>query len=229
MGSRARECVLLKKADASESTVANYESAYARAFEKRDEMPYFVLPEWCHIAWSFFWIAMGAVIQRTPVVLALIFGKPFVHWNFVKVVNSDGTEGRDRTPIEVLLLLLWTLYLGYAATFILVMFVDITAKWKLIGRREASTTLSWDESSYCQRWQLYLSIVPIRHFMAGGRDVLECFLGSEWLCIYFRLLGATIGSNVCLYPNGADPMMTEPEMVTIENGPASTAPCSSLT
>merc|ERR1712048_950507 len=28
-------------------------------------------------------------------------------------------------------------------------------------------------------------------------------------------LGAQIGNNVCLYPNGADPMMTEPEMVTI--------------
>merc|ERR1712048_582826 len=28
-------------------------------------------------------------------------------------------------------------------------------------------------------------------------------------------LGAQIGSNVCLYPNGADPMMTEPELVSI--------------
>jgi len=30
------------------------------------------------------------------------------------------------------------------------------------------------------------------------------------------MLGATIEKNVCLYPNGADPMMTEPELVHIE-------------
>ena len=35
------------------------------------------------------------------------------------------------------------------------------------------------------------------------------------LCHYFQLLGATIGRNVCLYPNGGDPMMTEPDLVTI--------------
>jgi hypothetical protein len=28
-------------------------------------------------------------------------------------------------------------------------------------------------------------------------------------------MGARIGENVCLYPNGGDPMMTEPDMVTI--------------
>ncbi len=32
---------------------------------------------------------------------------------------------------------------------------------------------------------------------------------------YFRAMGATIGKDVCLYPNGADPMMTEPELVKI--------------
>ena len=33
--------------------------------------------------------------------------------------------------------------------------------------------------------------------------------------IHIQLLGAKIGTNVCLYPNGGDPMMTEPDMVTI--------------
>merc|ERR1711974_503917 len=51
--------------------------------------------------------------------------------------------------------------------------------------------------------------------MSGGRDLLDCFLGSWYLVLYFQMLGAKIGSNVCLYPNGADPMMTEPELVTI--------------
>ncbi|CAM9934655.1 unnamed protein product, partial [Phaeothamnion confervicola] len=35
---------------------------------------------------------------------------------------------------------------------------------------------------------------------------------------YFRALGATIGRDVCLYPNYADPPMTEPDMVAVGNG-----------
>ena len=41
--------------------------------------------------------------------------------------------------------------------------------------------------------------------------------GSQYLVWYFRALGANIGNNVCLYPNGGDPMMTEPDLVTIED------------
>ena len=34
----------------------------------------------------------------------------------------------------------------------------------------------------------------------------------------FGLWGLTLGTNVCLYPNGAKPMMTEPDLVTIGDG-----------
>lgn len=30
-------------------------------------------------------------------------------------------------------------------------------------------------------------------------------------------MGARIGERVCLYPNGGDPMMTEPDLVTVED------------
>lgn len=33
-----------------------------------------------------------------------------------------------------------------------------------------------------------------------------------------RALGCSIGRRVCLYPHGADPMMTEPELVALEDG-----------
>jgi hypothetical protein len=32
---------------------------------------------------------------------------------------------------------------------------------------------------------------------------------------YYRAQGAQIGANVCLYPNGADPMMEEPDLLHI--------------
>ena len=39
--------------------------------------------------------------------------------------------------------------------------------------------------------------------------------GSVYLVWYFRALGARIGRDVCLYPTGASPMMTEPDLVTL--------------
>merc|ERR1712176_1414518 len=86
-----------------------------------------------------------------------------------------------------------------------------------MGGRRQPGSYPWDTSSYSQRWQLYLALAPIRGF-ACGRDILDFFRGSQFLVWYFRALGAKIGKNVCLYPNGADPMMTEPEMVTIDDG-----------
>lgn len=49
----------------------------------------------------------------------------------------------------------------------------------------------------------------------GGRGVLDFLHGSIFLVWYFRALGCSIGRDVCLYPRGADPMMTEPELVEI--------------
>jgi len=47
------------------------------------------------------------------------------------------------------------------------------------------------------------------------RGILDKIRGTEFINIYFRSLGCKIGKNVCLYPNGGDPMMTEPDMVQI--------------
>lgn len=99
------------------------------------------------------------------------------------------------------------------------LFLEVSAKWILLGRRVAGD-FDWDQSSYCQRWQLYLSLVRIRANCFGGRGVLNHLIGSAWICSYFRSLGASIGENVCLYPNGGDPMMTEPDLVQIGDGSA---------
>lgn len=86
--------------------------------------------------------------------------------------------------------------------------IDVGGKWLIIGRRTKGI-YSWEFSSYCQRWQAYLTVQKIH------QGFLTLVHGSEFLCMYFRSLGATIGEEVCLYPNGGDPMMTEPELVTI--------------
>lgn len=92
--------------------------------------------------------------------------------------------------------------------------IDILGKWILLSRREPGT-YSWDYSSYCQRWQLYLTLQEIRRAERHKSGILDMIQGSIYLVYYFRALGATIGENVCLYPNGGDPMMTEPDLVTL--------------
>jgi hypothetical protein len=57
-------------------------------------------------------------------------------------------------------------------------------------------------------------------------NILDFFSGTPVLAFYFRLLGSNIGSDVCLYPSGADPFMPEPDLVTI--GPRTVVDCSSL-
>ena len=52
----------------------------------------------------------------------------------------------------------------------------------------------------------------------GGHKVLHFLGGSIFLVWYFRLQGATIGRQVCLYPNAGETMMTEPNLVTLDDG-----------
>ena len=97
--------------------------------------------------------------------------------------------------------------------------VDVCGKWLLLGRRETGV-YPWDQSSYCQRWQIYLTLQEIRRGERRKTGILDMIQGTQYLVWYFRALGANIGENVCLYPNGGDPMLTEPDLVTIGDGAA---------
>jgi len=107
---------------------------------------------------------------------------------------------------------LFLVYVGlHMSSCILSVLMDVSLKWLLLGRRQPGIH-AWDTSSFCQRWKLYVSLRETLH----GRSHMLYFLGgSWWIVLYYRLLGATIGRNVCLYPWGASPMMTEPDLTTI--------------
>lgn len=109
-------------------------------------------------------------------------------------------------PLSVLHILLLDLNL----------FNFVTGKWTLLGRRKQGE-YAWDQSPYCQCWQMYLTLQEIRRGERHKTGILDMIQGSQYLVWYFRALGCTIGRNVCLYPNGGDPMMTEPDLVTIED------------
>lgn len=84
-------------------------------------------------------------------------------------------------------------------------------KWLMIGRRQPGT-YAWDTSPYLMWWNLYLTAAVVR------KSILDYFWGSNYLVWYFRALGCSIGSGVCLFPTGSDPMMTEPDLVSIHDG-----------
>ncbi|KIM44384.1 hypothetical protein M413DRAFT_67790 [Hebeloma cylindrosporum] len=90
----------------------------------------------------------------------------------------------------------------------------ITTKWALMGRRTPGR-YDWDQSSYCQRWQLHLifSRLMFKGFGSGG--VLAPLTGSAYIVWYFRALGANIGKNCGLWVGGNPGLMTEPDLIEI--------------
>jgi acyl-coenzyme A synthetase/AMP-(fatty) acid ligase/acetyltransferase-like isoleucine patch superfamily enzyme len=91
------------------------------------------------------------------------------------------------------------------------LFADICAKWMLVGLRKPGS-YPWDTDPYCKRWKLY---TQFRDAIHGETNLLRGMGGSWYITQYFRFLGADIGKDACLYPQGASPMMTEPELITV--------------
>jgi len=169
--------------------------------------PYFVIPGWMHgligaLARSW------AVVHRALTLSLSLFATA----SLLGGVESPDFLGASRLALFVRFLLMF-IVIQNAATVVAVG-AAIVLKWGLMGRRTVGDH-SWDRSPFCQRWQVYLaSTVIIRHAYYG-RGILEYLHGSAYLVWYFRALGCHIGRDVCLYPTGADPMMTEPDLVQI--------------
>ncbi|CAO1633923.1 unnamed protein product [Parajaminaea phylloscopi] len=90
----------------------------------------------------------------------------------------------------------------------------IVTKWIIIGRRKEGR-YDWDKSSYCQRWQLHLSLQRILGKGHGGH-LIGVISGTAYAVWYLRAMGATIGKNVAVWAGGKPSLqLTEPDLVTI--------------
>jgi serine acetyltransferase len=91
-----------------------------------------------------------------------------------------------------LIVLIPSFVLTFTVNALLCLMLDVGSKWVLLGRRTAGPH-PWDQDSYCQRWQLYLTFSSnVRSDIGGGRGVLDFIRGSGYLLTYFRSLGAKI-------------------------------------
>lgn len=150
------------------------------------------------------WQAFCTCYRNSPTALSLIICSHLLQFDFY----DDHSVGQ---LFRMALLAFAPLYLSMT---VFALSVDIAGKWLLLGRRTQGE-YPWDQSSYCQRWQLYLTLQEIRRGERHKTGILDMLQGSAYLVWYFRLLGARIGCNVCLFPNGGDPMFTEPDLVSI--------------
>lgn len=204
VGSRSGCAINVAPSDPSYATNDTM-TPFGRAFYQR-KAPYFVLPLWFIVLYNTLWQAFCTCYRNSPTALSLILCR--------EIMLIDKIPYRVHDLFQFTLIAFIPLHLAlcsFALSF------DIACKWLLLGQRKQGS-YAWDESSYCQRWQVYLTLEEIRRSERRRTGILDLIEGSQYLVWYFRCLGATIGDNVCLYPNGGDPMMTEPDLVTIGNG-----------
>lgn len=110
--------------------------------------------------------------------------------------------------LPALVVIYMTLHLVLTSLLVV---VDVALKWIVVGERETGV-YAWDTHSYCQRWKFH---VAMRDVLLSRTSALRLLGGTPYIVAYFRAQGARIGENCCLYPWGASPMMTEPDLVSL--------------
>ncbi|KAJ8092843.1 putative NRPS-like protein biosynthetic cluster [Marasmius tenuissimus] len=184
---------------------------FGRAFYKR-EAPYFVYPYALVLFISFlvaafsaaFWSVAAAVAAQLLKQLHLHLGR--LHLFDIKWYNFGILYGFIACcfivvlSIQAILTLLWV----------------IITKWIVIGRRQAGQ-YHWDKSSYCQRWQLHLTLSRPLYKGHGSGGILAPLTGSVFIVWFYRALGAKIGRDCTIFPCGKAGLMTEPDLVELGN------------
>ena len=118
-------------------------------------------------------------------------------------------------PLAIYFLFLAVMIPIMAAQTVLALALVAAAKWSLMGRRQPGK-YDWDTSSYCQRWQLLLTVERIRRHCYSGNGVIGLLTGSHFAVLYFRALGATIGQDCALWAGGHTSLLfTEPDLLTL--------------
>ncbi|UJR19404.1 hypothetical protein I4U23_022534 [Adineta vaga] len=204
IGSKEGNAVLWSHGEEQESTMKTETiTPFGKAFYKHVKTGFWVMPLWLHVIYNLSLNIFRTIIWSSPIIVSIqLIARILRH------ISESSTHTIVEIGVYTFFLLIILLSFFYATVALITIVTEILFKWLLFGRRQ-SGEYNWDQSSYCQRWQLYIGIQRLR------QNVLEHFCGSAYLCIYYRSLGSHIGRNVCLYPTGGDPMMTEPDLVTI--------------
>ncbi|KAI8078628.1 uncharacterized protein BX664DRAFT_342329 [Halteromyces radiatus] len=189
---------------------------FGRAFYQR-KANYFVVPLFLVVPFNIFVKMAASVLWAAPITAAIQVAAYYQRGQIqllslapVHHVNNNTQIFSSREGWAFLIIFGVAAGIMTTLTF-LCLALDIGWKWTLFGRRKQGQ-YNWDESSYCQRWQFLITVQQ-----ALRQNALNLIGGSGWIMLYFRGMGCRIGKRVCLYPSGGDPMMTEPDLVTLED------------
>ncbi|KAI1917864.1 hypothetical protein LOZ12_000356 [Ophidiomyces ophidiicola] len=149
-----------------------------------------------------------------------------VYWNSASIVNVKIISELLKISLPVFQpswyrpFLIYAIMVGNIAVtmaiqVVLALAIVIAAKWIVIGRRTPGQ-YDWDKSSYCQRWQLFLTIEKLRASCYANIGIVKLFAGTHFLVLYFRFLGAKIGKDCALFAGGEPSVLfTEPDLLTL--------------
>ncbi|KAH6607917.1 hypothetical protein Trco_004230 [Trichoderma cornu-damae] len=191
-----------------ETTEADQMSPFGRAFHLK-LASYRVLGPFAIFCYSTFIAVFTSFYWNAPIISCVQLVDHFMN----RFVARDSGMALN---VVVLFLLSWV---GIAILFIfmavLALLIVIASKWILLGRRVPGNH-DWDKSSYCQRWQIFLSIEKLRRHCYHSQGILGLLTGTSWIVFYFRALGANIGKDCALFANGSPSLMfTEPDLITL--------------
>ncbi|KAM7185000.1 hypothetical protein V8F20_011984, partial [Naviculisporaceae sp. PSN 640] len=211
VGAKGGDAVCLSTGNPKSESEAD-STPFGRAFYL-GQAPYRVLGQ----------LTIAAYCIAIKVIVTAYWNLPFI----VSVQVLDHIHGSAHTFLgftedslsPFFLCALFTLSFSILVTIqsVVALAVVIASKWILLGRRQPGN-YSWDKSSYCQRWQIFLAIESLRRNCFRGQGILGMLTGTHYLAVYFRLLGADIGKDCALFANG-DPslMFTEPDLLKLGN------------
>lgn len=185
-------------------------SPFGRAFYEQ-KAPYKVWSLTTVTAYCFIINIIVAVYWNTPTVLGLqLLSKVAHHSTYSHYFGPS--HYRPFLIMSVLFIAFFVL--NIILTSMALAFI-ISTKWILIGRRQPGT-YDWDQTDYCQRWKLLLTIERLRRKHLGGDDIISLFTGTWFCAAYFRALGADIGKDCALYAGGQMSFpFTEPDLVKL--------------
>jgi len=188
--------------------------SFGKAFYKR-EAPYFVWPFFVHVVYCVLLHPLMAMSSLVPL-LGMLYCTVCLKMMQTGQISASSSSVAllSRLPdishwLPVYAVLVHSFLTGSWA--VLTILTEVQLQKLILGRRVPGK-YNWDETSFCQRWLLARCV----HKMVNRE--LDWLRGTPMMNAYFRLQGASIGDAVCLYPTGADPYMTEPDLVSIGNG-----------
>merc|ERR1719502_593673 len=159
VGSRHNNAVQLEKGDREAAMHEPTVRPFGAAFYGYKPVPYFMMPLWMHVFFNYSWTMFCTAWYAASVPYSLCL-----------MVYGFGKE--DISMTGLLLYMIVSYMIIFTGLCIVSTLLNILFKWVVIGRRVVGQQ-GWDTHSYCQRWQIYLTLGDAEKMKRGFSKLLS--------------------------------------------------------